>query len=96
MKTESNQPCKCPFTCERHGGCSACKDFHQKDNSKTYCEKSPNEKKIDNDQADIGLANLYLCIIVKFKTSKSINFFAIICKSPLLGFDSRIRSNSAN
>jgi hypothetical protein len=51
MAAETNRSCKCPFTCKRHGDCSACKEYHLKDNSKTYCVKSSYEKEIDRNQA---------------------------------------------
>jgi hypothetical protein len=54
MAKENNQPCKCPIKCNRHGDCTACQDFHLKNNTKTYCEKSSYEKKFDREQAHIA------------------------------------------
>ncbi|MCL2185348.1 MAG: hypothetical protein FWB86_05785 [Treponema sp.] len=47
MPEEKNQSCKCPYSCNRHGNCTACMDYHYKDGSRTNCGKEgkPKEKK---------------------------------------------------
>ena len=54
MEKENSQSCKCPLSCTRHGNCTACQEYHFKDNSETYCVKSSFVKKFDRDQAHLA------------------------------------------
>jgi hypothetical protein len=48
MADQSNQDCKCPYSCNRHGNCKACQEYHQRDGSLTNCGKDGHTQKPKN------------------------------------------------
>lgn len=54
MEKENNQSCTCPLSCNRHGDCTACQEYHLKENTETFCDKSSYEKIFDRDQAHLA------------------------------------------
>ena len=48
MMEQINKSCKCPYTCNRHGDCRACQEYHRRDGSRTNCGKDGYSKDSKN------------------------------------------------
>ena len=48
MAEQKNANCGCPYSCNRHGNCQACQEYHRKDGSRTNCGKGGSEKEPKN------------------------------------------------
>ena len=48
MLNQINQNCQCPYSCNRHGDCAACQEYHRKDDSLTNCGKDGKPQKLEN------------------------------------------------
>jgi len=51
MPSASDDSCKCPYSCSRHGDCRACVEHHRKSGSKTSCGKDGKAPESAQEQA---------------------------------------------
>jgi len=51
MPDKNPAPCKCPYSCSRHGDCQACMEYHRKSGSKTNCGRGGKDSEGGQKQA---------------------------------------------